>query len=347
MFLKHLKKLPALLASSVLLLTAYDPPTTTIAIASTSLLIPSTIPAMAPVVASPALGFVPDAFSFPFFGPSANDGPNATAITADHIFDSNDPFVAVSDTHHHPPDAETMSLFDIGALDMEALEVVLPALLAIREVVGTGKVSVVSAIVLEGMKAALYLGGFNSQRGLGLGEELEKLDRLVTATILRLAIDSVFGALVVLLGRRGHRRRRRVIKACIGIVARELAAWTRGQSIVLVLAVVVGSYVRPASFALLRDGLLLGCLVPRHVLRAWIGVAAREVVVWARGQSIDLVLVAIGSHIRPVWFETIRHGVIVGLLSHIAVYLALVRWSAIAATPPPILKKKRWYTGRR
>ncbi|KAJ7171733.1 hypothetical protein C8R43DRAFT_23332 [Mycena crocata] len=349
MFFRHIKKLPALLASSVLLLAGYDPPTTSLALASTSLLIPSplsAVPAVPPILASPTLGFAPDAFNFPFVGPWANDSANATAVTTDHLLDSNGPFLAGFDVDHHPPDPETMSLFDIGSFDVEALEIIVPALLAVRGTIRTGSGSIAVSIVVEALKAALYLGGLEYRPGLGTSGEADQVDRMLTGMTLRLAIDAVFGALVVLLGRRGRRRGRRTFKACIGTVACELAALVRAQSIILVLAVVVGTQLRPAYFTLLRDSLLLGCLVPPHVAK---DVVAREVAVWARGQC-HCILLSIAVAVRPLVWYIFRDGAILGIILY-ALIDFLLRLSTAAATPPPppppARKKKHWYSGKR
>jgi hypothetical protein len=48
---------------------------------------------------------------------------------------------------------------------------------------------------VECLKAILYKGGFKMQLGLELGEHVETIDKALTGTIFRLAIELIFGLL--------------------------------------------------------------------------------------------------------------------------------------------------------
>ncbi|KAJ7171739.1 hypothetical protein C8R43DRAFT_1231246 [Mycena crocata] len=341
MFFRHIKKLPALLASSVLLLAGYDPPTT-------SLVVTSAVPSLPSLHAFTILA--PDHWPLPFVGSWSNSTSNATAANSigGDDYGGDDPLHIVFELDTLPPQVATP--FDIGSFDVEALEIIVPALLAVRGTIRTGSGSIAVSIVVEALKAALYLGGLEYRPGLGTSGEADQMDKLLTGMILRLAIDAVFGALVVLLGRRGRRRGRRTFKACIGTVACELAALARGQvtSIVFVLAVAVGTQLRPASFAVVRESLLFGCLIPSRVLKAWINVIVHEAVVWTRGQCHGAFL-STAVAVRPLVWYIFRDGAIIGIILYtlISFLLGLFTAATPPPPPPPARKKKHWYSGKR
>ncbi|KAJ7674394.1 hypothetical protein B0H17DRAFT_1183045 [Mycena rosella] len=145
------------------------------------------------------------------------------------------------------PGVSSPFAIDVSDIDIHILEILVPAVRAIARVIQTDPAGVGNTIVLEGGKAILVLGGLKIQGGLGMGEEVDKLDKMLTSTILRLAVELVLGTLAVLFARLC----RRPVKMRI---SREMDVWVAGQLHCAVLMLL--HHLRPAMFQVVCDGIL-------------------------------------------------------------------------------------------
>ncbi|KAJ6569522.1 hypothetical protein B0H19DRAFT_1135824, partial [Mycena capillaripes] len=84
-------------------------------------------------------------------------------------------------------------------LDAEVLDIVVPGLLAVARAMGQNSGVVGATVIAEFLKAFLYKGAFASQAKLGLGEDFDRLDRLLSSTIFRLAVNLLFPILTGLI----------------------------------------------------------------------------------------------------------------------------------------------------
>ncbi|KAJ7451123.1 hypothetical protein FB451DRAFT_711300 [Mycena latifolia] len=170
-------------------------------------------------------------WSFPLLGPSVNleSEVNDTHVLDDitlfavdySIFAVDDFDPSIHEIPHNIARVMTPFQIDFSDLDINVLEMMVPAVCAITHTIRKNPTMVVTTIVVEGVKLVLKLGGLEAQVGLGLGEEVEKLDKLLASTVLRLAIDLVLGTLAVLFSRK---RCRRAVKV-FGRHAREVDGW--------------------------------------------------------------------------------------------------------------------------
>ncbi|KAJ7758154.1 hypothetical protein DFH07DRAFT_772618 [Mycena maculata] len=184
-------------------------------------------------------------------------------IHASHAIHAIEPPATIETTSYPIHDAvvvldrpQIMSPFGIdwSDFDLDKLDVFFPAWLAVARTIRTDPTMLGEVILTEGVKTVLYLGGLEHQKGIGLGEEVDRLDRMLTSVVLRLAINLVFGMLAALVS---SWRKWRVSKLPVVSFAQELDVWALGQLHSTLLAWLVYTRVHPAALHIATSGSLI------------------------------------------------------------------------------------------
>ncbi|KAJ7629335.1 hypothetical protein B0H17DRAFT_1218205 [Mycena rosella] len=180
----------------------------------------------------------------PFFSPLAHG--NTTFVKRLPLFTLDEPPPMI-DTSSLRPGVSSPFAIDFTDIDIHVLEILVPAVRAVARAIRSDSVGVGDSIVLEALKVVLILGGFKAQGGLGMGDAVDKLDKILTSTILRFAVELVLGTLAALFARL-HLRPFRMR------ISREMDAWVTRQLHCAVLLTII--HLRPAVFQAVSDGIL-------------------------------------------------------------------------------------------
>ncbi|KAJ7139461.1 hypothetical protein C8R44DRAFT_304925 [Mycena epipterygia] len=245
MFIKTLRRLSVLLVSGCIYMVSVESP--------------SSSPAIVSLSSSPAIPiFDIDAqFISPHFGPFLRIG-NGTNTT--HAAFTPDIPISIPNliTTDRPGLISTFDV-DFSDLDIQTLEVVASAVLALARTIRNSPAEVGDSMVVEGVKMLLFLRGLDVQVSLGLGEGVDKVDRLLTWAVLRLAIELLFGTLGALL--LGCHRKHRDFTSWIAPFAEEVDIWALGQFHSAVLIFLVHAGIRPVVLQVLANAVLAGYLL--------------------------------------------------------------------------------------
>ncbi|KAJ7924397.1 hypothetical protein B0H13DRAFT_2315535 [Mycena leptocephala] len=193
----------------------------------------------------------------PTFTHFAHD--NDTRVAYDADFDFSFSILAETTDAVQTPNVILLNPFDFSDLDTDVVEVVFPALLAIAKTIRKDPSAVAHTVAVECLKAIFYKGGLKMQLGLELGEHVETIDKALTGTILRLAIELIFGLLAGLFA--SSRKQLRSFKASLGFLSRGLDVCAFSQLNVAALLLILAADIRPAIFNVVSDGILAACFI--------------------------------------------------------------------------------------
>ncbi|KAJ7031524.1 hypothetical protein C8F04DRAFT_1110535 [Mycena alexandri] len=319
-----------------------------------------TSPSAIPAILSPGSDILDTQWSVTSYGPVFRTTTNTTTTNPASIVAPAIEFDAPSIVFVDQP--QTLSLFDFGELDMDAVEAVVPSLYAFARILHKNPGDVGDAIVIEVMKTLLVESGLRMQVPLGLGEELERVDGVLSTMIFRMAFDLVLGALVVLI--RWGRKAPLKIAKFLACIARDLDLWFGLQIYSLMVILVPACNIRSATLEFVSDGVIAACLLdsvynllarppPPPVflnsktrsIRAtnFLGSLTREVDFWLAAQfhsAATIIVFSVGM--LPTISNFISDLIIVAYLDYL-IY-PLLAYSPPPPPPPrPGRKKKRWY----
>ncbi|KAJ7037435.1 hypothetical protein C8F04DRAFT_1092469 [Mycena alexandri] len=321
-----------------------------IGLASASLsLFVVTSPSAIPAILSPGSDILDTQWSVTSYGPVFRTTTNTTTTKPASIVAPAIEFDAPSIVFVNQP--QTLSLFGFGELDMDAVEAVVPSLYAFARILRKKPGEVGDAIVIEVVKSLLVESGLRMQVPLGLGEELERLDGVLSAMIFRMAFDLVLGALVVLI--RWRRKAPLKIAKFLACIARDLDLWFGSQIYSVMVILVSACHFRYPLLEFVSDGVIAACLLdsvynllarppPPPPPPVFLN-CKREVDFWLAAQVRSIRLPSSSSFpsAYSLRYRTLFRTLLLPYLDYL-IYPLLVH-SPLPPPPPPGRKKKRWY----
>ncbi|KAJ7037424.1 hypothetical protein C8F04DRAFT_1092409 [Mycena alexandri] len=319
-----------------------------------------TSPSAIPAILSPGSDILDTQWSVTSYGPVFRTTTNTTTTNPASIVAPAIEFDAPSIVFVNQP--QTLSLFGFGELDMDAVEAVVPSLYAFARILRKNPGEVGDAIVIEVVKSLLVESGLRMQVPLGLGEELERVDGVLSAMIFRMAFDLVLGALVVLI--RWRRKAPLKITKFLACIARDLDLWLQIYSLMVILA----CNFRTATLEFVSDGVIAACLIDslRHLLARpsrsppppifltsrlkghnqithFIHSLAREVDFWLAAQFYSAAIIFVFSVGMLPTISNLVSDLIIAIYLDYLIYPLLAYSPPPPPPPPPGRKKKRWY----
>ncbi|KAJ7037430.1 hypothetical protein C8F04DRAFT_1092431 [Mycena alexandri] len=320
-----------------------------------------TSPSAIPAILSPGSDILDTQWSVTSYGPVFRTTTNTTTTNPASIIAPAIEFDAPSIVFVNQP--QTLSLFDFGELDMDAVEAVVPSLYAFARILHKNPGDVGDAIVIEVMKTLLVESGLRMQVPLGLGEELERVDGVLSAMIFRMAFDLVLGALVVLI--RWGRKAPLKIAKFLACIARDLDLWFGSQIYSVMVIVIPACNFRSAMLEFVSNSVIATYLLdsvynllarpPRpppppvfvnckghNQITHFIHSLAREVDFWLAAEFYSAATIIVFSvGMLPTISNFISDLIIVAYLDYFLYHLCV--HSPPPPPPPPGRKKKRWY----